>query len=112
MMPGFTASLWGEGATMVSEAVSGVTPPKYQHLGSGIAAKLKVKACAFSMIYEQFGKEAELLEMPPDIRSFYGHQAFLAGKIDVTAFMTWFVDSYPDSLARMREDPGYAGRFV
>lgn len=32
-------------------------------------------------------------------------------KIDVTAFLTWFIEDYPDSLKKMKMDPTYQGRF-
>lgn len=32
-------------------------------------------------------------------------------RIDVTAFMTWFIESYPESFRIMREEPGYQQRF-
>jgi len=35
----------------------------------------------------------------------------LADKIDVTAFLAWFVENYPDSAQIMRKDPNYQCRF-
>lgn len=35
----------------------------------------------------------------------------LAYKIDVTAFLVWFVENYPDSAQIMRKDPDYQWRF-
>jgi len=35
----------------------------------------------------------------------------LADKIDVTAFMVWFVENYPESAKILREDPDYQLRF-
>ena len=32
-------------------------------------------------------------------------------KIDVTAFMTWFIEDYPESLRVMEKDPSYQERF-
>jgi uncharacterized protein len=32
-------------------------------------------------------------------------------KIDVTAFFTWFIENYPNSLKTMKEDPDYQERF-
>ena len=38
-------------------------------------------------------------------------QAFLADKIDVTAFMVWFVENFPDSKQKMLDDPDFQYRF-
>jgi hypothetical protein len=32
-------------------------------------------------------------------------------KIDVTAFMTWFIEDYPESLRMMKENPSFQERF-
>lgn len=36
---------------------------------------------------------------------------FLADKIDVTAFFTWFIENYPESRRIMKENPDYQYRF-
>jgi len=36
---------------------------------------------------------------------------FLRDKIDVTAFMVWFIEAYPESAKIMKEDPDYQYRF-
>jgi uncharacterized protein len=38
-------------------------------------------------------------------------QCMLADKIDVTAFMVWFIENYPTSAEIMRDDPGYQKKF-
>jgi predicted glycosyltransferase len=38
-------------------------------------------------------------------------QTFLSNKIDVTGFMVWFVENYPESFRIMRENPDYQYRF-
>ena len=35
----------------------------------------------------------------------------LADKIDVTAFLVWFVENYPQSFQIMKENPDYQLRF-
>jgi hypothetical protein len=35
----------------------------------------------------------------------------LSDKIDVTAFMVWFVENYPESAKIMKENPDYQWRF-
>jgi hypothetical protein len=39
------------------------------------------------------------------------HKKMLLEKIDVTAFMTWFINSYPKSVEIMKENPDYQYRF-
>ncbi len=36
---------------------------------------------------------------------------YLADKIDVTAFMIWFVENYPDSFRILKQDPDYQYKF-
>lgn len=38
--------------------------------------------------------------------------ALLKNSIDVSSFMTWFIEGYPDSMAQMRKDPGIQYRFM
>ena len=35
----------------------------------------------------------------------------LAYKIDITAFLVWFVENYPVSAKIMKENPDYQNRF-
>jgi uncharacterized protein len=41
----------------------------------------------------------------------YKREKFLADKIDVTAFMVWFIENYPESKRIMKEDPDNQFRF-
>jgi uncharacterized protein len=38
-------------------------------------------------------------------------EKMLFEKIDVTAFMVWFIENYPESVKTMKENPGYQFRF-
>ena len=38
-------------------------------------------------------------------------EKFLADKIDVTAFLVWFIENYPQSAKTMKENPDYQFRF-
>jgi predicted glycosyltransferase len=59
-----------------------------------------------------FAKIEEILQTP-DIRTEFQNrrQRMLANKIDVSAFLTWFIDAYPGSADVMRKDPEYQDRF-
>jgi uncharacterized protein len=54
----------------------------------------------------------EILEMEDSKEIFYGKsQKLLKDKIDVTEFMVWFIENYPDSFKVMKENPDYQDRF-
>ena len=38
-------------------------------------------------------------------------EKMLSEKIDYARFLTWFIESYPDSVSIMQKDPGYQWRF-
>ena len=49
----------------------------------------------------------------PDLHNEYQKRRMkmLADKIDVTAFFTWLIDSYPESVGVMKDNPDYQHRF-
>lgn len=54
----------------------------------------------------------DLLAMPDLQRSFQQRrQKMLSEKIDVTAFFTWFIENYPESLETMKANPDYQWNF-
>ena len=57
-------------------------------------------------------KGVEMLKMP-NLRADWQlrRQQMLADKIDVTAFLVWFIENYPESFRIMKEDPEYQERF-
>ncbi|MGB4094454.1 MAG: hypothetical protein WBJ99_01295, partial [Bacteroidales bacterium] len=57
-------------------------------------------------------KSIELLNTP-NLKQEYQQrrQKMLSDKIDVTAFMVWFVENYPESAKIMKENPDYQWRF-
>jgi hypothetical protein len=55
----------------------------------------------------------DLLELPNLKDSFQTRRKkMLADKIDVTAFLVWFLEKYPFSLDMMKENPTYQDRFI
>jgi predicted glycosyltransferase len=59
-----------------------------------------------------FQKISELLSLPDLEQEFQvRRQRMLQDKIDVTAFMVWFVENYPESWKTMNENPEYQKRF-
>lgn len=59
-----------------------------------------------------FEKIEELLSVPNLHEEFQRRrQKMLADKIDVTAFLVWFIENYPESARIMKETPEYQWRF-
>ena len=59
-----------------------------------------------------FDKINELLSLPDVEMEFQNRRRkMLADKIDVTAFMVWFIENYPGSVKIMKENPEYQERF-
>ena len=116
----YASMFLGDSQTMTSEAaILGVPSLKC----NTFAGKLSVP----NELEEKYGLCYSYL--PEDFDRFYNHvkrlledpitkdkwkekrERFLSDKIDVTAFFTWFIENYPESLRIMKEDPGYQGRF-
>lgn len=59
-----------------------------------------------------FQKIDELLAVPNLKEEWQARRRkMLADKIDVTAFMVWFIENYPESVSIMRENPEYQYNF-
>lgn len=117
----YFASLYiGDSQTMTSEAaILGVPALKC----NSFAGKLSVP----NELEKKYGLCYSYL--PSDFDAFLSHlrqmlahkdikkewlikkQKFLADKIDVTAFMVWFIENYPESQKIMKENPEYQYAF-
>ena len=112
----FAALFVGEGATMASERACLGTPAIY-------ANSLKVGYCTeeenlYDLIYGfrnskgVLEKAIELLNTPNLKQKFQKRkQKMLRDKIDVTAFLVWFIEKYPESVKIMKDNPNYQNRF-
>jgi predicted glycosyltransferase len=110
------ASLYiGEGATMASECAMLGTPAIYVNtLTSGTLEQQEDYGLLFCYknCENVLKKSFELLDNPKLKEEFQKRrQKMLAEQIDVTAFMVWFVENYPDSFRIMKENPQYQDRF-
>jgi predicted glycosyltransferase len=111
------ASLFiGEGSTMASESACLGTPAIYIN-------SLEVGYCTeqekFGLVYnfrqvdgaiakaEELLQDASLLQKSQECR-----ERMLQEKIDVSAFLLWFVENYPESVSIMKNDPDYDRRFI
>ena len=110
----------GESATMVSEgAVLGVPGIYLDNTGRYYTKELEEKyglVFNFSETEADQGKAlqkaVELLKNPNiKVEWRKRRQKMLSEKIDVTAFLVWFVENYPESARVMKEKPEYQWRF-
>ena len=103
---------FGEGATMATEAAILGTPSIYL---SSIKEKLgnMDELCRrYGLVYcydqdnDALKKAIELVRTPDAKASWKKKRDRLLGeKIDVTAFMVWFVENYPKSIDMIKKDP-------
>ena len=105
----------GEGATMASEAgVLGV-PSIYVNSQTGCNNKDQEK---YGLVYN-FRNGVNVLRKIDEILTIHNikeewqerHRKMLADKIDVTAFMVWFIENYPESFEVMKNNPDYGNNF-
>lgn len=110
------ASLYiGEGATTASECAVLGTPAIYVNI---LDAGTLQEQSKYKLLYNYrnargvIEKAIELLNIPnlKNIQQFY-RKKMLEDKIDVTAFMVWFVENYPESISVMKENPDFQNSF-
>ena len=105
----------GEGATMASECAMLGTPAIYVNtLNAGTLMEQE----KYGLIYifkaaEGVAEKAHHILQTPDLRNDFQKRRseMLAHKIDMTAFMLWFVENYPESFELMKKDPNYQYNF-
>ena len=111
----FATLFAGEGATMASECAMLGTPAIYVNT---LTAGTLEEQERYGLIYNYrsslgvIDKALELLEMPNlKERWQIKKQKMLSEKIDVTAFMVWFIENYPKSAKIMKKNPDYQFNF-
>lgn len=115
----YSSLVFGEGATMISEAgVLGVPGillnNKYLHLQQNME---KSYGLVFNFTESEedqlkaIKKGIEILKNNVKDEWRIKRDKMLVDKIDVTAFLIWFVENYPDSVEIMRENLEYQYRF-
>lgn len=112
--------LFGESATMASEsAVLGIPSIYIDNVGRGYTDEEESK---YSLVYNfteseadqelAIQKAAEVISNNEIIANAKkAQEALLADKIDVTKFMVWFVENFPESKTIMRSNPDYQLNF-
>ena len=107
----------GEGITMAAEAAVLGTPAlllNSQRMGYCLEAEKKGMLFRFSRFNEAARHQLDNLLTLRQTKSAFSsaHAALLNGKIDVTAFMIWFVERWPESAALLRENPDFVRSFL
>jgi uncharacterized protein len=117
----FCSLLYGESATMASEcAVLGVPSIYIDNEGRGYTREEQYK---YNLVYNfsesvedqrlSIMKGIEILNGTiPQATFSDGQKKLLADKIDVTAFMVWFIENYPSSREIMNRNPDFQARFA
>jgi hypothetical protein len=116
----YASLFFGESATMASESAVLGTPAVFLNenwFGStGEEEKYGLLFSFKSSLRDQeqaIAKGGELLSASDTKALMHtNRQRFLQDKIDVTAFMVWFIENYPDSFHTMRTNPDYQYRFL
>ncbi|MGE5343012.1 MAG: DUF354 domain-containing protein [Candidatus Omnitrophota bacterium] len=116
----FATLLYGESATMASEsAMLGVPAIYLDNKGRYYTRELEKK---YGMVFNftespedqerSIRKGVEILQSPR-IRDEWQQrrEKMLADRIDVTAFLVWFLETYPESAAILNQNPDYSKRF-
>jgi predicted glycosyltransferase len=107
----FAALFVGEGATMASECAMLGTPAIYVN---SITAGTLEEQEKYGLLYS-FRNSTGVLEKTrelinnPGLRQIHQERRkkMLADKINVTKFMCWFIENYPESVSIMKADPDY-----
>ncbi len=116
----YASLLYGESATMASESAVLGTPAIYlDNQGRGYTDEEEKKYGLVFNYSESHAHQEESLQKAlqllttPNLRAEWQQkrQKMLAETIDVTAFMTWLIDTYPHSLATLKENPAYQKEF-
>jgi hypothetical protein len=106
----------GEGSTMASESACLGTPAIYIN-------SLEVGYCSeqekFGLVYNfrqmdgSIDKAVELIQDDSLVHKSREHrEKMLQEKIDVTGFLQWFVENYPESVSIMKKNPDYDKQFI
>ncbi|MES2139023.1 MAG: DUF354 domain-containing protein [Bacteroidota bacterium] len=111
----FASLFIGEGATMASECAMLGTPAIYINTITAGTIDEQVK---YGLIFhfkstENLTEKIKELLIKPDLKEEFKNKQvkMLNDKIDVTAFLIWFVENFPKSSTIMRENPNYQNNF-
>ncbi len=116
----FATMFIGDSQTMTSEAAVLGTPAIRLNSFVGRIAYLEEEEHKYGLTYgftpDKFGQMLEKIEEllnSPNLKLEWQKRRrnMLHEKIDVTAFMVWFIENYPESVKIMKINPDYQYRF-
>jgi len=116
----YATMLIGDSQTMISEAAVLGTPAIRMNSFVGRISYLEEEEHKYGLTYgfkpnqfdEMISKIEELLKMPNLKKKWQKRrQIMLSDKIDVTTFMVWFLENYPESAQIMKANPDYQYNF-
>ena len=111
--------LYGESTTMASECALLGTPAVFvNNVKAGVLQDQQQYGLIYQFDESTTGQENSLTKAidilnEPNFKSEWKErcQQLLKNKIDLTDFMIWFVEQYPDSFTIMKTNPDYQSRF-
>ena len=114
----YASLLVGDAGTMTTEAAVLGTPAIFRHPRSQEMGNFVELENDYGLIFNilepnrVIEKSLELIQQPRIKRDWQNkREKLLKDKIDVTGFMTWFIETYPNSFKIMKETPEYHERF-
>lgn len=117
----FTRLFIGDSTTMCAEAaVLGTPSVEFDNYWEDIEQMIELNkkyalTCGFKPTETEafFQKIDELLALGSDLERVFQERSkkLLSDKIDVSAFLVWLFENYPDSLSILQKDPDYQYRF-
>lgn len=116
----YSSMFLGDSQTMTSEAaIMGVPALKCNTFAGELSVPNELEY-KYGLCYayhpdnfEEYYNHVNLLLQKLNLKEEWAtkRERFLADKIDVTAFFTWFIENYPESKRVMKENPEYQYRF-
>jgi len=116
----YSAMFIGDSQTMASEAAVMGVPSLRCNTFAGLLSSLEEEEKKYGLTYafnpddfERLMEKVKDLLDTPGLRSEWQakRMVMLADKIDVTSFLVWLAEGYPESVEKIRNDPGYPMRF-
>jgi uncharacterized protein len=113
--------LYGESATMASECAIMGTPAIF--VNNAFISYTQEQEVKYDLVYnftespedqeKSILKAIELLKTP-DLKDAWRikHIKLLNEKIDLTAFMVWFIENYPESSLTLKTNPSFQDNFI
>ena len=116
----FSYMFIGDSQTMTSEAAVLGTPAIRNNSFVGKISYLEEEEHKYGLTYgftpdraDEMIRKLDTLSEMPNLKEEWQkrRKRMLADKIDVTAFLVWFVENYPESFNIMKKNPDYQLRF-